>query len=185
MPSSIGLDLVVEPNNRISFAPKIDGVPQEAFREAFMAADDIEEVYSMDDESGGRVRVVLDEPQREVLKRMQRVRHLGGAEKSEVLRDPTSVFDGVAGSVNIAFGPRVQGVGDFPFVARPYLQGSSSGVFDDPESREHAQPRKLDAGLKLRYANGTEEDVRFTSRDELLRFFNDVKSTWEKWTRIR
>ncbi len=179
MPSSIGLDLVVEPNNRISFAPKIDGVPQEALREAFMAADDIAEVYSMDDESGGRVRVVLDEPQREVLKRMQQVRHLGGAEKSEVLRDPASVFDGVAGSVSITFGPRVQGVGDFPFVARPFLQGSSSGVFDDPESQEHAQRRKLEAGLKLRYANGAEEDVLFTSRDELLRFFNDMKTNWE------
>ncbi len=179
VPSSIGLDLVVEPNNRISFAPKIDGVPQEAFREAFMAADDIEEVYSMDDESGGRIRVVLDEAQREVLKRMQRVRHLGGAEKSEVLRNPASVFDGVAGSVTIGFGPRVQGVGDFPFVARPFLQGSSTGVLNDPESREHAQPRKLDAGLKFRYANGTEETIRFSSREELLRFFNDARSTLE------
>jgi len=179
VPSSIGLDLVVEPNNRISFAPKIDGVPQEAFREAFMATDDIAEVYSMDDKSGGRIRVVLDEPQREVLKRMQRVRHLGGAEKSEVLRDPTSVFDGVAGSVSITFGPRVQGVGDFPFVARPFLQGSSSGIFDDPESCEHPERRKWNAGLKLRYANGTEEDVLFTSREELLRFFNDAKSNWE------
>ena len=184
VPSSIGLDLVVEPNNRISFAPKIDGVPQEAFREAFMATDNVEEVYSMDDESGGRVRVVLDEPQREVLKRMQRVRHLSGTEKSEVLRDPASVFDGVADSVNITFGPRVQGVGDFPFVARPFLQGSSSGVFDDPESRGHAQPRKLEAGLKFRYANGTEEDVRFTSRDELLRFFNDMNSNWENGRRF-
>lgn len=179
VPSSIGLDLVLEPNNRISFAPKIDGIPQEVFREAFMASDEIEEVYSMDDESGGRIRVVLDEPQREVLKRMQRVRHLGGAEKSEVLRDPASVFDGVAGSVSIGFGPRVQGVGDFPFVARPYLQGSSTGVFDDPESGEHAQPRKLDAGLKIRYANGAEGEARFASRDELLRFFNDVTSSWQ------
>jgi SNF2 family DNA or RNA helicase len=179
VPSSIGLDLVVEPNNRISFAPKIDGVPREAFREAFMAADDIAEVYSMDDESGGRVRVVLDEPQREVLKRMQRVRHLSGTEKSEVLRDPASVFDGVVGSVSISFGPRVQGVGDFPFVARPFLHGSTSGVFDGPESREHAQPRKMEAGLKFRYANGTEEDVLFRSRDELLRFFSDTKSNWE------
>jgi len=179
VPSSIGLDLVVEPNNRISFAPKVDGVPQEAFREAFMATDDIAEVYSMDDESGGRVRVVLDEPQREVLKRMQQVRHLGGAEKSEVLRDPASVFDGVAGSVTVGFGPRVQGVGDFPFVARPFLQGSSSGAFDEPEGREYSRRRKVDAGLKIRYANGAEEDVLFTSRDELLRLFSDMKANWE------
>src|SRR6185312_9098427 len=117
------------------------------FREAFMAADDIAEVYSMDDSSGGRIRVVLDKPQQEVLKRMQRVRHVGGAEKAEVLRDPASIFDGVAGSVNIGFGPRVQGVGDFPFVARPFLHGSSSGVFGgDPERAEHASTRKLDAG---------------------------------------
>jgi superfamily II DNA or RNA helicase len=179
VPSSIGLDLVVEPNNRISFAPKIDGVPDEAFREAFMAADDVEEVYSMDDQSGGRIRVVLDEPQREVLRRMQRVRHVGGAERSEVLRDPASVFDGVAGSVSIDFGPRVQGVGDFPFVARPYLQGNSTGIFVDPLSREHSQPRKIDAGVNFIYPGGEEENIRFTTLDELLRLFNDVKSNWE------
>jgi hypothetical protein len=185
VPSSIGLDLVVEPNNRISFAPKIDGVPQDAFREAFMAADDIAEVYSMDDSSGGRIRVVLDEPQREVLKRMQRVRHVGGTEKAEVLRDPASVFDGVAGSVNIGFGPRVQGVGDFPFVARPFLHGSSTGVFvEDPESSEHGPVRKLDAGLKTFYANGEEEDIRFASREELLRFLNDAKASLENGKRV-
>jgi superfamily II DNA or RNA helicase len=184
VPSSIGLDLVAESNNRITFVPKIDGVPQEAFRDAFLSSDDISEVYSMDDGSGGRVRVVLDEPQREVLRRMQRVRHLGGTEKSEVLRDPASVFDGVAGSVSIGFGPRVQGVGDFPFVARPYLQGSSTGVFDDPDRREHTQPRKLDAGLKFRYANGEEEEIRFSSHDELLRFFNDVKAARENGLRF-
>ena len=178
VPSSIGLDLVVEPNNRISFAPKVDGVPQDAFREAFMANDDIAEVYSMDDESGGRVRVVLDEPQREVLRRMQRVRHLGGTEKSEILRDPTSVFDGVAGSVSIGFGPRVHGVGDFPFVARPFLQGSTSGAFDGPEGQEYAQRTRVDAGLKIRYANGAEEDLLFSSRDELLRLFSDTKTNW-------
>lgn len=179
VPSFIGLDLVVEPDNRISFVPKIDGVPQEAFQAVFMATDTVEEVYSVDDEAGGRIRVVLDEPQREVLKRMQRVRHLGGTEKSEVLRDPASVFDGVAGSVSISFGPRVHGVGDFPFVARPFLQGSPSGVFDDSESREFLPSRKLDAGLKLRYANGDEEDVRFNSRNELLRFFDAMKSEFE------
>jgi superfamily II DNA or RNA helicase/HJR/Mrr/RecB family endonuclease len=178
VPSSIGLDLVVEPNNRISFAPKVDGVPQDAFREAFMASDEIEEVYSMDDESGGRVRVVLDEPQREVLKRMQCVRHLGGAAKSEALRDPAGVFDGVEGSVDITFGPRVQGVGDFPFVARPYLQGSSTGIFE-PESPEHSQSKKIDAGIKISRPDGTEEDIKFSSRDELLRFHHDVKSNWE------
>lgn len=176
VPSSISVDVVAEPGDRISFVPKIDGVSQDAMREAFMASDEIEEVYSMDGEGGGRVRVVLDETQREVLRRMQRVRHLGGPQRAEVMRDPHSVFDGVAGAVNIGFGPRVKGVGDFPFVARPYLQESSTGVFDDPERREHGQSRKLNAGLKCRYADGTEEDIRFDSREELLRFNADVQN---------
>lgn len=179
VPSSISVDIVAEPEGRISFVPKIDGVPQDALREAFMASDEVEEVYSMDDEAGGRIRVVLDETQREVLRRMQRVRHLGGAKRAEVLRDPHSVFDGVAGAVSIGFGPRVQGVGDFPFVARPYLQGSSSGVFDDPERRNRGEERKLNAGVKCRYVGGDEEDVAFGSREELRRFYDDVMNATE------
>jgi len=179
VPSSISVDIVPETGDRISFAPKIDGVPPDALREAFMASDDIEEVYSMDDKAGGRIRVVLDETQREVLRRMQRVRHLGGAKRAEVLRDPHSVFDGVAGAVNIGFGPRVQGVGDFPFVARPYLQGSPSGVFDDPERADRSERGKLNAGVKCRYVGGFEEDVAFGSREELLRFYDDIKNAAE------
>lgn len=176
VPSSISVDIVAEPEGRISFAPKIDGVPQDALREAFMASDEIEEVYSMAEEGKGRIRVVLDETQREVLRRMQRVRHLGGVQRAEVLRDPNSVFDGVASAVTIGFGPRIKGIGDFPFVARPYLQGSSSGIFDDPERTEHGAPRKLKAGVKCRYEDGSEEDVSFDSREELLRFYDDARN---------
>ena len=110
---------------------------------------------------------------------MQRVRHLGGVQRAEVLRDPNSVFDGVASAVTIGFGPRIKGIGDFPFVARPYLQGSSSGIFDDPERTEHGAPRKLKAGVKCRYEDGSEEDVSlipersycvFTMTQEMPRF---------------
>lgn len=179
VPSSITVDTLQEAGDRISFVPKIDGVPDEALRSAFMASDDVEEVYSMDDSTGGRVRVVLDETQREVLRRMQRVRHLGGPKRAEVLRDPHSVFDGVAGAVTIGFGPRVQGIGDFPFVTRPFLQGSASGVFDDPECVERSAHRRFDAGLKFRYADGFEENVSFGSREELLGFHNAVKNAAE------
>ncbi len=169
VPSRVGLDLIVEGDGRISFAPKIDGAPQEALREAFLASDDVDEVYSLDDLEGGRVRVVLDETQREVLRRMQRVRHLAGVEKAEVLRDPQRVFDGVAGAVDIGLGPRVRGVGDFPFVAHPYLQRSSTGIFEDAESGRGVRAR-FAAGLKCQYSDGTVEDVPFTSREQLFRF---------------
>lgn len=179
VPSSITVDILQEGGDRISFVPKIDGVPDGALRSAFLSSDDVEEVYSMDDAMGGRVRVVLDETQREVLRRMQRVRHLGGPKRAEVLRDPHSVFDGVAGAVTIGFGPRVQGIGDFPFVTRPFLQGSDSGVFKDPDVAERAERTKFDAGLKFRYADGFEENVSFVSREELLAFHNVVKSAAE------
>ena len=169
VPSKVGLDLIVEDGGRITFVPKIDGAPEEKMREAFLASDDVDEVYSLDDEKGGRVRVVLDETQREVLRRMQRVRHLAGVEKAEVLRDPHRVFDGVAGAVDIKLGPRVRGVGDFPFVAHPYLQRSSTGIFEDAENIRGERAR-FAAGLKCQYSDGTVEDVLFTSREHVVTF---------------
>jgi hypothetical protein len=175
MPSEIALDIIPEEGGRISFAPKVDGVPTEAMRRAFLASDDAEEVYSLDAADGGRVRVVLTEAQREAIRRMQRVRHIGGAEKAETLRDPARVFDGVAGSVR--FGPRVRGVGDFPFVARPFLQRSSTGIFDDPESPADApQSGKFSAGLKCEYADGSVEEVHFASREQLHELRQRVKA---------
>ncbi|HXX24461.1 MAG TPA: SNF2-related protein [Terriglobia bacterium] len=178
IPSEIALDIIPEEDGRISFAPKIDGVSTEAMRRAFLASDDAEEVYSLDDAEGGRVRVVLNDSQREVLRRMQRVRHLGGAEKAAVLRDPARVFDGVAGSVG--FGPRVRGVGDFPFVARPFLQRSSTGIFDDPESACGRPERgRFSAGLKCEYADGSVDEIQFTSREQLYEFRGRISAARE------
>ena len=66
VPSRVGLDLIVEDEGRISFAPKIDGVESNTMRQAFFALDNVETVYALDDSGGGRLRVVLDEQQREV-----------------------------------------------------------------------------------------------------------------------
>lgn len=179
VPSRVGLDLVVEDAGRISFAPKIDGIPPDAMRQAFFALDDVEDVYSLDGTEGGRVRVVLDEMQREVLRRMQRVRHLSGAERAEVLRDPQVVFDGVAGGIDIdaeTFGPRVRGVGNFPFVAQPYLQRSGTGIFDAPEGQtDHPERGKFSAGLQCRYVDGSTEDVEFASREQILELQREAR----------
>lgn len=177
VPSKIGLDLIVEEDGRISFVPKIDGAPQEAMREAFLASDDIDEVYSLDDSKGGRVRVVLDDTQREVLRRMQKVRHLAGVERAEVLRDPHRVFDGVAGSLELDedFGRRVKGIGDFPFVAQPYLRRCSEGFLGPGEGRKESRGR-FDAGLRCHYADGSTADVRFRSREAVLKFQVDAQA---------
>jgi hypothetical protein len=115
LPSKLGVDIVPEDGGRISFVPKVEGVPQDGLTRAFFAEDDIESVYAVDDAAGGRIRVIFDEEQQEVLRRIQKVRHLAGRSKSNVMRDPSAVFDGISGSVEFACGPRVVGVGNFPF----------------------------------------------------------------------
>lgn len=178
VPSEIALDIIAEEEGRVSFAPKIDGVPEDGLRRAFFAFDDVQEVYSLDDTDGGRIRVVLNEAQREVLRRMQRVRHLGGALKAQALRDPGRVFDGVAEGVR--FGPRVEGIGDFPFVARPFLQRSSTGIFDDSESAgERPERRTFSTGLMCEYADGSVQQVHFTVREQLHEFRHCVKAAYE------
>lgn len=180
IPSEIALDIIAEDGGRISFAPKIDGVAPDAIRRAFFAYDDPEEVYSLDDPAGGRVRVVLNSTQLEVLRRMQRVRHIGGADKAAVLRDPSVAFDGVCEAVKLKYGPRVYGVGDFPFAARPYLQRSATGIFDDPEGdRERPERSKFSAGLECKYSDGSIETVEFSSRDQLRAFHHDLMAAHE------
>lgn len=176
----VALDLVVEDGGRISFAPRIDGVDTDRLREAFLGQDDVDAVYSLAAEDGARVRVILDDEQREVLRRMQRVRHLGGAERAEILRNPTAVFDGVASAVDIdadSFGPRVRGIGDFPFVAQPYLK-RGTGIFDGPEGEGPEGPVGAGepvAGIRCSYADGREEDLVFTTRDEIVALHDKVQ----------
>jgi superfamily II DNA or RNA helicase len=172
VPNRITLDLIIEDGGRITFAPKVEGAAAEAMRRVFLASDDIDEVFALDDGKGGRLRVVLDDTQRECLRRMQRVRHLAGADRAEVLRDPNAVFDGVGNAVEIdlqAFGPRVKSIGDFPFVTRPYAQRSATGVFEWAESDDTNSPRlRFCTGLQCEYPDGTVENLEFNSRDEIL-----------------
>ena len=176
IPSQVGVDVVAEPNERISFVPKIDSVGQDVLRAAFFGSDNIDEVYSLDDGSGGRVRVVFNDDQREVLKRIQKVRHVGGKERASIMREPQSVFDGVASTVDFAFGPRVLGIGDFPFVARPYLDSAGTGIFEDPTNARKMEKQKFDAGIECRYSDGRTERIRFNSKDDLVALKNKTET---------
>jgi SNF2 family DNA or RNA helicase len=183
VPSRIGLDIRSDDAGRITFAPKVDGVPGSIFQDAFLALDDVDDVYSCEVE-GKKVRVVLDGMQQEVLRRMQRIRHVGGPDRAAVLRDPTSLFDGVSAAVEIdmkEFGPRVKGIGDFPFVAQPYLQRSTTGIFDDPEAPDHQGSRPpFKAGLEVRYQDGKSERIEFKSKSEISDVLVRAKDAWRQ-----
>jgi hypothetical protein len=182
VPAKIDLDLIEEKDGRISFVPRIDRVPTEDLFRVFMASDDIDEYFAIDDNEGGRIRVLLDDDQREVLRRMQRVRHLSGADKAKVLRNPYEVFDGVASSVDIdltRFGPRVTGIGDFPFVSVPFIKYEGTGIFDDDEGGTPLPPSKFNAGIDCSYVDGTKEKVYFDSKKNLLEFCHQAKVAWQ------
>jgi len=184
VPSRVGLDVVAEDEGRISFAPKIDGVPDESMRQVFFASEDVEQIYVMEGAEGGRLRVVLGESQRELLRRMQPVRHLRGLEKVEALRNPMAIFDGVAGAIDLdaeSFGPRVKGIGDFPFAAQPFLRQSSAGIFDgyDEFLRDLAPLHaKFEAGIQFRYADGSVDERLFGSRPQLVKLQTQAQEAW-------
>ena len=100
---SLGVDLIEEQNGGISFAPFIEGIPQEALRKVFLRSEDLSSLHIADD-NGGRIRVLFSEEQQEALKRMANVRHITGRDKIDVLRNPTAVFDGVTGEVDLDIG---------------------------------------------------------------------------------
>ena len=178
VPAKVGLDMITDKDGRITFVPQIDEVPSEGMTKAFLASDDVDDVYSVDSADGGRVRVLLNQSQKEVLRRMQRVRHLGGFNKAKVLSNPYKIFDGVVDAIDINlqnFGPRVKGIGDFPFISQPFVSYGDTGIFDDPGNEAAYEKGKINVGVKCQYPDGTTEDVIFGNREELLKFQHNLK----------
>lgn len=184
IPPALGIDLIEEEDGRVSFAPFVDGVSREDLRRVFLQAEDVTDLM-IDDGKGGRVRLVFNYEQQEALKRMTKVRHLGGKDKVRILGNPQGIFDGVADAVDLEvgdFGPRVKGIGKFPFISQPVIQRSNTGIFDDDYplvNGEKGGSLKSNAGINCRYADGTEETVYFSSKDELIHFNDKVQRAYQ------
>ena len=144
-PSTVGLDLYEDVNGRLSFVPKCEGIPDEEFRAAFLRNPAAEGVYSIDRGGNQRVRIVLGDAQREVLRRMQRVRALDGEAKQRALSDPAAFFDGVIDQVELPYGSRVRGIGPLPptVIPRAPESGGMARVWRDEGGREADEPRSI------------------------------------------
>lgn len=182
----IGLDFIVENDKRISFVPKIDieGIRQESIHKVFLQSSDPTDL-GLQASDGKWVKIVFNEEQKEVLRRMQKVRKFGGKDRADVLRNPQKVFDGVAGAIDIGqkiFGERVKGIGDFPFISQPFVQYANTGIFDDPDidTENKIAAKNLNVGIKCIYPDGGEENVMFKSRNELLSFQNTIRVALQK-----
>jgi len=119
IPSRIALDIFPHRDGSISFVPRCKEISSDGFREAFLRNPDEQNVYSIDLAGNRRVRVVLDDEQREVLRRMKQAQHLRGEAKRSAIEHPEQYFDGVLDSVILPYGRRVEGIGEFDFMSVP------------------------------------------------------------------
>ena len=125
IPSVLGLDIREDKDGALTFLPKCPELSTEQFQQVFERNSAAERLYSLDRPGSGRVRIVLTDQQREVLDRMKRVRQYKGDHKESLRRDPGQLFEGVADHIELPYGERVVGIGQFDAVPVP-RSGSDS-----------------------------------------------------------
>ncbi len=120
VPSALGLDMREDEDGALTFLPKCAELASEEFHQVFERNPGAEKLYSLDRPGLGRVRIVLTDEQHEVLRRMKRVRRVKGDLKARLMQDPVQVFDGIADQIELPYGERVIGIGEFPFAPTPH-----------------------------------------------------------------
>jgi hypothetical protein len=126
VPSTLGLDMREDEDGALTFLPKCAELASEEFHQVFERNPGAEKFYTLDRPGLGRVRIVLTDEQHEVLRRMKRVRSIKGDLKERLKRDPIQAFDGIADQVNLPYGERVIGIGEFKFAPTPRPQFGES-----------------------------------------------------------
>jgi hypothetical protein len=166
VPSMLGLDMREDHDGALTFLPKCAELASEEFHQAFERNPGAEKIYSLDRPGLGRVRIVLTDEQHEVLRRMKRVRRVTGEVKERLKNDPVQVFDGIADQVELPYGERVIGIGEFQFAPTPRvistdatmaalwrMQGGEEAVKGEPElggeTLSAADPQKADSATEL------------------------------------
>lgn len=161
IPSKIGVDIIYDKDDRVTFVPKIDDVPAEGMLRAFLDSGDVNEVYTVSKSDGKHVRVLLNDKQKEVLRQMQKVRHVGGLKKAEVLSNPHSVFDGLGDSIDLEeYGERITGIGTFSFT---------------PSDHKEEPAGVLEIEIVVNNPDETKRIEKLRGRKEVLKFQKDIE----------
>jgi hypothetical protein len=142
IPSSIGLDLYEDEDGSLSFIPTCPELEDKSFRVVFERNNNAEGFYSLDRPGMEKMRLVLTDKQKTVLGRMKRVQRVTGEAKNRLKADPTPIFDGVAGDVDLPYGDRVIGIGTVVYDPIPKVKSderSMSDLFGDAGSSGSGQ----------------------------------------------
>ena len=161
VPSRLGLDMREEEDGGLTFLPTCAELATEEFHQVFERNPGAENVYSLDRPGLGRVRIVLTEEQHEVLRRMKRVRRVQGPLKETLKRNPVQAFDGVADQIDLPYGERVIGLGEFQFAStpRPNVQGSTMAGLWNAEASSNSATRQSDPNTGTSANGGSVEQA--------------------------
>jgi hypothetical protein len=117
IPESIGMELHQDSQGKVTASPTLPGADiSDAFARHVDMRLGVDEVSTVTLPGGKRARVVLDDDQREAVKRIKRARKLTGDAAKRLVENPAALFDGVTHAVDLAgvvlqYGERVYGVG--------------------------------------------------------------------------
>jgi hypothetical protein len=132
VPSSIGLDFYEDPDGALSFVPTCPELDDLSFRTVFGRNNAVEGFYSLDRPGMSKLRIVLTDKQKAVLGRMKKVHRVTGPVRDALKQHPAAIFDGISGDVELPYGDRVIGIGEYQFVPIPKANlddGPMSGLW--------------------------------------------------------
>lgn len=185
VPSRVGVEILENPDGGVSFVPRCSGVPTEGLRNAFQVRPEAESVYSVDLGGGKRARVVLDDEQVEIFRRMKRLQGLRGEARESATRNPEQFFDGLLGRIDLSHGysRRVEGVGRFVFAPVPRREGGPSPFFgsqsDSISIEEPVGPPPVEderpTRLEWQDADGKEWRIHFRNRAAREEFARQIR----------
>lgn len=172
VPSSIGLDLFEDQDGSLSFIPTCPELEDKRdFRVVFERNSNAKGFYSLDRPGMGKLRIVLTKKQKTVLDRMKRVQRVTGEVKERLISDPGPIFDGIAGDVELPYGDRVIGIGEYEFVSMPKAnsdEGGMSGLFGDMKATESGSVPQV-GNEKSEMDKPTKKSLLIETNDEFVR----------------
>jgi SNF2 family DNA or RNA helicase len=184
LPQRAKIGISLDKAGRATFYPLFDGVDEDKLRAAFVSLESIPAVIDLDDGSGGRVRIVLPPDAQRALQDIQRVRHLSGRERDEVLNNPAACFtEGQAHEFLDfeAFSERVRGVTDNPLPIQVAVEKSKANWFGTGEALKGAPciVARDDEGKKVITFRDKKEFDAFTAAAKDAHSSGSGRLTWK------
>jgi len=180
VPAKVSLDVREDEAGRVSIVPTFESVERDAMHHAYLIENEIHDVYNLDSEGGGRVRVVITEEVKSALQAVRHYRNLNPRERDRLFSRPEELLpDEVDPNVVdlSLYGPRVREIGEYPATVRPFVGtkrdwAGMEGVAGGDDLEPSSQPQEI--GLDLRFEDGSAAHEAFDTPSEASQLLEEV-----------